>query len=136
MSYLLFAHRALFFDLFDHDDAEVSVEGVASTAEMLVYLYRVWTLNIVPMFIDSPVALLAFQFPYILFTLAFIAPSDVNCVFAPAVGFLPDVEAFFASSVVEDVGINDMGAAFGVTSASTGGASSSCRFRSDDFAIS
>ena len=123
------------FNLFDHDDSKIPVEGVASTTEMLVYLYRVWTFNIVPMFIDSPVALLAFQFPYILFTLAFVAPSDVNCVFAPAVGFLPDVEAFFASSVVEDVGINDMGAAFGVTSASTGRASSGCRFRSDYFAI-
>ena len=122
-------------NLFDHDDSKIPVEGVASTTEMLVYLYRVWTLYIVPMFIDSPITLLALQFSYILFPLTLVAPSDVNCVFAPAVGFLPDGEAFFASSVVEDVGIYDMGAAFGVTSASTGGASSSCRFRSDDFAI-
>ena len=123
------------FNLFDHDDSKIPVEGVASTTEMLVYLYRVWTLYIVPMFINSPITLLAFQFSYILLTLALVAPSDVNCVFAPAVGFLPDGEAFFASSVVEDVGIYDMGAAFGVTSASTGRASSGCQFSSDYFAI-
>ena len=122
-------------NLFDHDDPKIPVEGVASTTEMLVYLYRVWTFNIVPMFINSPVTLLAFQFSYVLFALTLVAPGDVNRIFAAAVGLLPDGEAFLASSVVEDVGVYDMGAAFGVTSASTGGASSSCRFRSDDFAI-
>ena len=125
------------FNLFDHDDSKIPVEGVASTTEMLVYLYRVWTLYIVPMFINSPVTLLAFQFSYVLFAFStLVAPGNVNSIFATAVGLLPDGEAFLASSVVEDVGIYDMGATFGVTSASTGGASSSCRFRSDDFAIS
>ena len=123
-------------NLFDHDDPKIPVEGVASTAEVLVNLYGVWTLYIVPMFVNSPVTLLTFQFSYVLFALTLVAPGDVNSIFATAVGLLPDGEAFLASSVVEDVGIYDMGAAFGVTSASTGGASSSCRFRSDDFAIS
>ena len=102
---------------------------------MLVNLYGVWTLHIVPMFVNSPVTLLTFQFSYVLFALTLVAPGDVNSIFATAVGLLPDGEAFLASSVVEDVGVYDMGAAFGVTSASTGGASSSCRFCSDNFAI-
>ena len=123
-------------NLFDHDDPKIPVEGVASTAEVLVNLYGVWTLYIVPMFVNSPVTLLTFQFSYVLLTLTPVTPGDVNRIFAAAVGLLPDGEAFLASSVVEDVGVYDMGAAFGVTSASTGGASSSCRFRSDDFAIS
>ena len=136
MSYLLFAHRALFFDLFDHNDAEVSVEGVASTAEMLVYLYRVITFRIVPMFIDSSIALLGFQFPYILFAIpAFVAPGDVNGVFGAAVGPLSDVKSLLAGSVVENIRVDDMGAAFGVGPASTGSASTSCRLRSDDFAV-
>ena len=123
-------------NLFDHDDPKIPVEGVASTTEMLVYLYRVWTLYIVPMFVDSPITLLALQFSYVLFAFStLVTPGDVNSIFAAAAGLLPDGETFLASSVVEDVGIDDMGAAFGVTSASTGGASSSCRFRSDDFAI-
>ena len=42
---------------------------------------------------------------------------------------------FFAGSVVEDVRIYDVGAAFGVGPAFTGGASTSCRLRSDDFAV-
>ena len=102
---------------------------------MLVNLYGVWTLYIISMLVDSPVTLLAFQFSYVLFALTLITPGDVNSIFATAVGLLPDGEAFSASSVEEDVSIYDMGAAFGVTSASAGGASSSCRFRSDDFAI-
>ena len=122
-------------NLFDHDDPKIPVEGVASTAEVLVNLYGVWTLYIVPMFVNSPVTLLTFQFSYVLFTLTPVAPGDVNRIFATAVGLLPDGETFLASSVVEDVGVYDMGAAFSVTSASTGGASSRCRFRSDDFAI-
>ena len=136
MSYLLLAHRALFFDLFDHDDAEVSVEGVASTAEMLVYLYGIITLRIVPMFVASSIALLGFQFPYILFAIpAFVAPGDVNGVFGAAVGTLSDVESLLAGSVVEHVRIDDMGTAFGVASASTRGTSSSCRLCYDDLAI-
>ena len=123
-------------NLFDHNDPKIPVEGVASTAKMLVNLYGVWTLYIISMLVDSPVTLLALQFSYVLFALALVTPGDVNSIFATAVGLLPDGEAFSASSVEEDVGIYDMGAAFGVTSASTGGASSSCRFRSDDFAIS
>ena len=136
MAYLIFSHRVMFFNLFDYDDAKISVEGVASTAEMLVYLYRILALRIVPMFIDSSVALLAFQFPYILFAIStFVAPGDVNGVFRAAVGPLSDIESLLASSVVENVCINDMGTAFGVASASTGGASSSCRLCSDNLAI-
>ena len=136
VAYLLFGHRALFFNLFDHDDAEISVEGVASTAEMLVYLYGIITFRIVPMFIDSSIALLGFQFPYILFAIStFVAPGDVNGVFGAAVGTLSDVESLLAGSVVEHVRIDDMGTAFGVASASTRGTSSSCRLCSDDLAI-
>ena len=123
-------------NFFDYNDPKIPVEGVASTSKMLVNLYGVWTLYIISMLVDSPVTLLAFQFSYVLFALTLITPGDVNSIFATAVGFLPDGEAFSASSVVEDVGVYDMGAAFGVSSASTGGASSSCQFRSDDFAIS
>ena len=134
--YLVFGHCLMFFNLFDHDDAEIPVEGVASTAEMLVYFYRILTLRIVPMFIDSSVALLALQFSYVLFAVStFVAPGDVNCIFRAAVGPLPDVESLLASSVVEDVCIDDMVTAFGVASASTGGASSSCRLCSDNLAI-
>ena len=39
MAYLVFSHRVLFFDLFDHDYAEVFVGGVASGTKMLVYFY-------------------------------------------------------------------------------------------------
>ena len=125
MTYLLFGHRAMFFNLFDHDDAEIPIEGVASTAEMLVYLYRVITFRITPMLIDSSIALLGFQFPYILFAiLTFVTPSDVNGVFGATVGFLSDFELLSAGSVVENVRINDMGATLGVASASTGGTSS------------
>ena len=96
MAYLLFGHCLMVLNLFDHDDPKISVEGVASTAEMLVDLYGVWTLYIVLMFVNSPVTLLAFQFSYVLFTLTFVAPGDVNGVFATAVGLLPDGESFFA----------------------------------------
>ena len=136
VTYLLFGHRAMFFNLLDHDDAEIPIEGVASTAEMLVYLYGVITLRIVPMFIDSSIALLGFQFPYILFAIpAFVAPSDVNGVFGATVGSLSDIKSLSAGSVVENVRINDMGTALGVASASTRGTSSSCRLCSDYLAI-
>ena len=66
VAYLLFGHCLVVLNLFDHDDPKIPVEGVASTAEMLVYLYGVWTLYIVPMFVNSPVCLLSLQFSYIL----------------------------------------------------------------------
>ena len=136
MAYLIFGHRVMFFNLFDYDDAKVSVEGVASTAEMLIYLYRIITLRIIPMFIDSSIALLGFQFPYILFAIpAFVAPSDVNGVFGATVGFLSDIKLLSAGSVVENVRVDDMGTVFGVGSASTRGTSSGCRLCSDYFAI-
>ena len=136
MAYLFLGHRVMFFNFFDYDNAKVSVEGVASTAEMLVYLYRVITLRIVPMFIDSSIALLGFQFPYILFAiLTFVAPSDVNGVFGATVGSLSDIKSLSAGSVVENVRINDMGTTLGVASAFTRGASSSCRLCSDYLAI-
>ena len=88
------------------------------------------------MFVDSPITLLALQFSYVLLAVStFVAPGDIDSIFRAAVGLLPDGESFLASSVVEDVGVDDMGAAFGVASASTGGASSSCRFCSDNLAI-
>ena len=78
------------------------------------------------MLINSSIALLGFQFPYILFAIpTFVAPSDVNGVFGATVGFLSDFELLSAGSVVENVRINDMGTTLGVASASTGGTSSS-----------
>ena len=88
------------------------------------------------MFVDPPVTLLALQFSHVLLAIpTLIAPSDIDGIFRAAVSLLPDGESFLASSVMKDVGVDYMGAAFSVASASTGGASSSCRFRSDDFAI-
>ena len=88
------------------------------------------------MFIDSSIALLGLQFPYILFAIpTFVAPGDVNGVFGAAVGTLSDVESLLAGSVVEHVRIDDMGTAFGVASASTRGTSTGCRLCSDDLAI-
>ena len=136
MPYLLFRHCLMFLNLFDHDDPEVPVEGVAGTAEMLVDLYGVLTLRIVPVFVDSPITLLALQFSYVLLAVStFIAPGDVDSIFCAAVGLLPDGESFLASSVMKDVGVDYMAAAFSVASASTGGASSRCRFCSNDLAI-
>ena len=88
------------------------------------------------MLVNTSIALLGFQFPYILAAItASVAPCDVNRVFGAAVGALSDIESLFAGSVVKDVCIYDMGAAFGVGPAFTGGASTSCRLRSDDFAV-
>ena len=87
------------------------------------------------MFIDSSIALLGFQFPYILFAiLTFVTPSDVNGVFGATVGFLSDIKLLSAGSVMENVRVNDMGTTLGVASAFTRGASSSC-LRSDYLAI-
>ena len=88
------------------------------------------------MFIDSSIALLGFQFPYILFAIpTFVAPGDVNGVFGATVGPLSDIKLLSAGSVVENVRINDMGTALGVASASTRGTSSSSRLCSDYLAI-
>ena len=127
----------MFFDFLDHDDPEVPVEGVAVTAEMLVDLYGVETFGIIPVFVDPPITLLALQLSHVLLAITtFVAPSDIDGIFCATVSLLPDGEPFLARSVMKDVGVNYMGTAFSVASASAGGASSRCWFRSNDFAIS
>ena len=89
------------------------------------------------MFVDPPITLLALQFSHVLLTVStFVAPSDIDGIFRAAVSLLPDGESFLARSVMKDVGVDYMGAAFSIASASAGGASSRCWFRSNDFAIS
>ena len=91
------------------------------------------------MFVNSAITLLGLQFSDVLAAItASVAPCDVDRIFRTAVGSLSDFVAFSAGSVVEGVGVYNVGATFCVGPALAGGASTSSggiSLGSDDFAV-
>ena len=93
---LFLCHSSLVLDLFYDDKSEVS-ERVVFAAKVLVDFYRVLSLRIVSMLVDSSICLLGFQLTNILFAIeATVAPGEVNCIFGPTICFLANFELFSA----------------------------------------
>ena len=123
----LFLRHCFVRNFFDYDDSEV-IECMPRFPKVFVDRYCIVSLDVIPVFVYSPVSLLGLQFPDILFLVAFVAESEVYCVGRLTSSTLPDFESFLPRFVCEEVGIDHVGTAFCVRS-TTAWRASSFRFR-------
>ena len=82
---------------------------MAVGTEMLVDFYCIVPFHVVAVLVYAPVALLGFQLAHILPTVsAPVAPGEIKSVLRTTVRFLANLELFPASSVREDIGVDNV----------------------------